>query len=253
MLDGVDLRAQRVAVPACAHRPARARRRRRRRRDLVRLITAVSCAASDTTSANESCAAQTRESSSGVKVVGTEHTRSRSARTLRASSEPTDIASDEQQLFARACAICDLQAWWWLLLAARSCCVAIMSDTDDTAYETLTDPVKWRRAVLWNPCRTANVPCILCYQFQQDRFGELDVTVSMRSSDVVNILPQDVLMTRMLQNHVASHGTQRYAASRSNVTRASHSASHARRAWKIRAYRCCCSCSSSNACCCRCS
>lgn len=63
-----------------------------------------------------------------------------------------------------------------------------------------------RRAVLFNP-RQPHPACILCYQFQviEHTTGgpHLDVTVTMRSSDIVNCLPQDVLMTEFLLNHVA--------------------------------------------------
>lgn len=63
-----------------------------------------------------------------------------------------------------------------------------------------------RRAVLFNP--TSPYPaCILSYQFQITKYVTegplLDVTVTMRSSDVVNCLSQDVLMTELLLWHVA--------------------------------------------------
>ena len=63
-----------------------------------------------------------------------------------------------------------------------------------------------RRAVLFN--LTSPYPaCILCYQFQITKYVTegplLDVTVTMRSSDVINCLSQDVLMTELLLWHVA--------------------------------------------------
>ena len=60
-----------------------------------------------------------------------------------------------------------------------------------------------RRAVLWNPRTPEAPPCILSYHFQVDKYRDLDVTVSMRSSDVKKVLPQDLLMTWFLLKHVA--------------------------------------------------
>jgi len=63
-----------------------------------------------------------------------------------------------------------------------------------------------RRAILVNPM-SPYPACILCYQFQIVKHTQegplLDITVTMRSSDVVNCLPQDVLMTQLLLWHVA--------------------------------------------------
>ena len=69
-------------------------------------------------------------------------------------------------------------------------------------YNTLRNPEKWRRAVLHNPAPTDNPPCIMCYQFQTDGGREIDCTVTMRSSDVAKVLPQDVLMSWLLLRHV---------------------------------------------------
>jgi len=60
----------------------------------------------------------------------------------------------------------------------------------------------WRRGMLYNPWSTTNPPCILCYQFQQAEVGVVDVTVSMRSSDIGKVLPQDLMMTYLLLEHV---------------------------------------------------
>lgn len=70
--------------------------------------------------------------------------------------------------------------------------------------DTLRDQKRWRRGVLFNPQSYNNPPCITCYQFQQADYGTLDMTVTMRSSDVAKVLPQDVLMSQLLLAHVSS-------------------------------------------------
>lgn len=70
--------------------------------------------------------------------------------------------------------------------------------------DSLTDPKRWRQAVLFNPQSYLNPPCIVCYQFQQADYGMLDLTVTMRSSDVAKVLPQDVLMSQLLLSHVSN-------------------------------------------------
>jgi len=60
-----------------------------------------------------------------------------------------------------------------------------------------------RRAILFNPYSPDAPPCILSYQCQFEEFGRLDITVNMRSSDVCKVLPQDVMMTRLLLEHIS--------------------------------------------------
>lgn len=67
--------------------------------------------------------------------------------------------------------------------------------------DTLSDPAKWRRAVLINP-QTGDPPCILSYQFLSEDSRTLDVVVTMRSSDIKKIFPQDYLMTWLLLKRV---------------------------------------------------
>ena len=67
----------------------------------------------------------------------------------------------------------------------------------------LDKPDHWRKAVLTNPRSPEDPPCIICYQFQVVEHRTLDVTVTMRSSDVCKVLPQDVLMTWFLLREVA--------------------------------------------------
>lgn len=71
-------------------------------------------------------------------------------------------------------------------------------------YSYLTTPGYERRAVLLNP----DGSCVVCYQFQpvDHRVGgvHLDMTVTMRSSDVTNCLPQDVLMSQLILRRIAN-------------------------------------------------
>ena len=70
--------------------------------------------------------------------------------------------------------------------------------------ETLLSHDTWRRAILYNPLSQSNPPCVVCYQFQNASFGELDLTVTMRSSDVAKVFPQDVIMSYLLLCHVSN-------------------------------------------------
>ena len=67
----------------------------------------------------------------------------------------------------------------------------------------LTSPDGWRRGILYNPIRASDPPCVVCYQFQVIK-GLVNCTVTMRSSDVYKVLPQDVVMTRLLLEHVSN-------------------------------------------------
>ena len=60
-----------------------------------------------------------------------------------------------------------------------------------------------RRGVLYNFHDAHEPPCILSYHFQCTEFNKVSVTVFMRSSDLVKVLPQDTLMTWYLLRHVA--------------------------------------------------
>ena len=73
----------------------------------------------------------------------------------------------------------------------------------DRVLATLKDESKGRRAVLCNSSFGDKPPCILSYQFQQLAYGQLDLTVTMRSSDVANVLAQDVLMSRVILENIA--------------------------------------------------
>ena len=70
--------------------------------------------------------------------------------------------------------------------------------------DSIRDEKSWRRAVLFNYHHPTQPPCILCYQFMPRDLTVLDLTVTMRSSDVVNVLPQDVMMAWMLLRHVCN-------------------------------------------------
>ena len=73
----------------------------------------------------------------------------------------------------------------------------------DRVLGALKDDSKGRRAVLCNGSFGDSPPCILSYQFQQLTYGQLDLTVTMRSSDVANVLAQDVLMSRVILENFA--------------------------------------------------
>ena len=68
--------------------------------------------------------------------------------------------------------------------------------------ENIHYPDSWRRCVLYNPMIADEPPCVLCYQFHPN--GDyLDITATMRSSDVYGILPQDVTMTDLILKRIA--------------------------------------------------
>jgi hypothetical protein len=69
--------------------------------------------------------------------------------------------------------------------------------------DTLKDSGKQRQAILSNGLFSSTPPCILLYQFQQLDYGSLDLTVFLRSSDVCNVLSQDVFMSRVILEQVA--------------------------------------------------
>ena len=69
--------------------------------------------------------------------------------------------------------------------------------------DALRDPTKQRQAVLSNGLFSVTPPCILLYQFQQLDYGLIDLTVFLRSSDVCNVLSQDVAMSRVILEQVA--------------------------------------------------
>jgi len=70
--------------------------------------------------------------------------------------------------------------------------------------ENLLDEESWRRAILFNHQHPTAPPCVVCYQYQVVDYGTLDCTVTLRSSDVVNVLAQDVLMSRLILDYVCS-------------------------------------------------
>ncbi len=71
-------------------------------------------------------------------------------------------------------------------------------------FDTLRTPEKWRQAILFNPQHLRVPSCILAYQFQEVDWSVLDVTITLRSSDIAKVLPQDVMMTRLLLEKVAT-------------------------------------------------
>ena len=73
----------------------------------------------------------------------------------------------------------------------------------DKTVDALKSDTKYRQAVLNNGLFTTQPPCILTYQFQNLDYGYLDLTVVMRSSDVSNVLAQDVYMSRVIQEEIS--------------------------------------------------
>ena len=69
--------------------------------------------------------------------------------------------------------------------------------------DTLKDEKKQRQAILSNGLSSSGPPCILLYQFQQLDYGQLDLTVYLRSSDVSGVLPQDVFMSQVILEQIA--------------------------------------------------
>jgi hypothetical protein len=95
---------------------------------------------------------------------------------------------------------------WWLRQFGKDAVPYGESWNLGLVEESLTTPGKGRRAILFNPIYP-HPACILCYQFQvvdhTTGGAHLDMTVTMRSSDVVNCLPQDVVMSEFLLHHMA--------------------------------------------------
>ena len=73
----------------------------------------------------------------------------------------------------------------------------------DKVLDALKKDSKARRAILFNGSFGDSPPCVLSYQFQQLTYGQLDLTVVMRSSDVANVLAQDVFMSRVILENFA--------------------------------------------------
>lgn len=99
---------------------------------------------------------------------------------------------------------------WWLKQFGKDAPPYGYTWDLDRVGDNLTTKGQERRAVLFNPTHP-HPACILCYQFQVvDHVSGgpyLDITTTMRSSDVVNCLPQDVLMTELLLHFMAErHG-----------------------------------------------
>lgn len=67
----------------------------------------------------------------------------------------------------------------------------------------LKDP-DTRRGVLMNYSHPAKPACVTGYHFQSVDYGVLDCTVSMRSSDVCNVLAQDVFMSGLILQEICA-------------------------------------------------
>ena len=69
-------------------------------------------------------------------------------------------------------------------------------------FERLEDMEQGRRCLLCN-CSAGEDPCVSTYQFHREH-DIVHLTVNMRSSDVVGILPFDVSLSRALLKHVCT-------------------------------------------------
>ena len=88
---------------------------------------------------------------------------------------------------------------WWLKTFGEDAVPYGPTWNLDRLVATLNTPGRERHAILFNPGGS----CIICYQFQNVDAGQLDVTVTMRSSDVCTCLAQDVIMSDKLLTLVA--------------------------------------------------
>lgn len=64
--------------------------------------------------------------------------------------------------------------------------------------DNLKEESSSRRCVLSNYNDPYNPPCVIGYQFQSLDYGTLDCTITLRSSDIAKVLPQDVFMTDLI-------------------------------------------------------
>ena len=60
-----------------------------------------------------------------------------------------------------------------------------------------------RKGILVNYGDPLNPPCVLNYQFQCSDYKVLDCTANLRSSDVVNVLAQDIFMTLLILESIS--------------------------------------------------
>ncbi len=68
--------------------------------------------------------------------------------------------------------------------------------------ESLTLTEQGRRAVLVNEGFKPHAPCVLSYQFHNAGYNRIDMTVFMRSSDVVGVLAFDAALSRALLSFI---------------------------------------------------
>ena len=77
------------------------------------------------------------------------------------------------------------------------------STWDLSALKLFFEDEDTRKGVLVNYSNPLNPPCVLNYQFQCVEYRVLDCTVNLRSSDVVNVLPQDIFMTMLILEEIS--------------------------------------------------
>jgi hypothetical protein len=69
--------------------------------------------------------------------------------------------------------------------------------------ENLQSDTAWRQGMLYNPVIPSAPSCVTCYQFTPEG-NNLHCSVSVRSSDVYKVLPQEVAMTDLILKRIAA-------------------------------------------------
>lgn len=77
------------------------------------------------------------------------------------------------------------------------------STWDLDALKLVFEDEDTRKGILVNNLSSLNPPCVLSYQFQCSDYKVLDCTATLRSSDVANVLAQDVFMTTLILEQIS--------------------------------------------------
>jgi len=69
--------------------------------------------------------------------------------------------------------------------------------------DNLSNPVTGRKGVLFNSTSPCDPPATLSYQFFVSEKNRLDITITMRTCDMANVLVQDVTMSFLLLKQIS--------------------------------------------------